>query len=126
MHSVTSNAVAQKIATIGQTFEVIYNGDTYDDTSHALSKSITNFRFICIGLRTNSDYDYILMPSTMIGINTRYVRTAMGAEGTPVTLPFPYQSTCMVTFLSNTSFKCKSLYNNVNWVLKVYAIWGVN
>ena len=105
---------------------LIYNGDTYDGTTKNFTRSIKDFRYLYIQLATNVNYDYILLPTDNIGAGTTVMRTAMmGYSQGQVTLPFPYQSTAEITILSNTTFKCVSYYNNVNWILKVRAIWGV-
>ena len=125
LHSVTSNAVAQKIGLMGKQ-ALIYNGDTYDGTTKNFTSSIKNFRYLYIQLATNLNYDYILLPTDNIDTGTSVMRTAMmGYSQGQVALPFPYQSTAEITILSDTTFKCISYYNNVNWILKVRAIWGV-
>ena len=125
MHSVTSNAVTRKIATIG-TQVLLFNGSAYDGSTKQLNESYKNYRFLYIQLQTNVDYDFILAPTDNIGNNTKFCRTLMSASSTGQVSSFPYQSTAIITILSETSFKCSSIYTNNNWVLKVTAIWGVN
>lgn len=124
MQPVSSSAVAQKISTIGQV-EVLYSGSTFDNTSKALSKSVRNYRFICVGLVTNIEYSYIIIPVALLTNNTNYAQTLMANETQQVTLPFAYQSTAIVNFPSDTTVKCKSLYNNGNWILKMHTVWGI-
>ncbi len=119
---VTSNAVAQ----LGKSTQ-IYAGSTYDGTEKTLNQSIRNFRYILIGLITNNDYDYILMPTDRVQNGTILTRSLFEASTFgQVTLPFPYQSTVLINFISDTKFKVNANYNNINWILKVYAIWGIN
>ena len=123
---VTSNGIYTEFGKLGKQ-TLLYNGNTYDGTTKQLNESIKNYRYLYIGLITNSDYDYILVPTANIQNGSSYSRTMMMASATgQITLPFSYQSSIKVTIETETSFNAVATYNNVNWILKVYAIWGVN
>ena len=118
-------AASGAVATLGKSMQ-LYNGTTYDGTIKPLSQSIRNFRYLYIGLITNGDYDYMFIPTELISNGSIFVRTMMRASSTGlISLPFDYQSTVTVTIDSDTSFHAVSMYNNVNWILKVFAIWGI-
>lgn len=126
MRAVTSNAVYDALSSLGKQ-TLLYNGITYDGTTKSLSQSLKDFRYLYIGLRTNTEYDYILVPTDNISSGAVFTRTMMMSSSTGlISLPFSYQSTTKVTILSNTSFNCVSAWNNDNWILKVYAIWGIS
>lgn len=123
---VTSDAVARNLSPLGKQV-LIYNGETYDGTEKSLTQSLKNFRYLYIGLKTNIEYDYMFLPTENIRNGDVFARTMMFSNTLgQTTLPFSYQSSAKITIVSPTSFYVQSVYNNINWILKVYAIWGIN
>ena len=118
-------AASGAVALLGTTV-LLYNGTTFDGTIKPLSQSIRKFRYLYIGLITNGEYDYMFIPTANISNGSVFARTMMMAPSTGlINLPFNYQSSVIVTIDSDTSFHAVSIYNNGNWILKVFAIWGV-
>ena len=106
---------------------LLYNGETYDGTEKSLNQSLKNFRYLYIGLKTNTETDYIMIPTENINNGNVFCRTMMQNNTFgQVTLPFAYQSSIRITIVNETKFYAQSQYNNLNWILKVYAIWGLN
>jgi hypothetical protein len=104
----------------------IFSGSTSDNTIKNLTESIRNFRYIVIVVNTNIEYDTIFLPTKDISNSVSYTRTMMETEGNnPVTIPYAYQSTANIRFPTDTTVRCKALYNNVNWILKLVAIYGI-
>lgn len=123
---ITSDAVARNILRLG-TQVLIYNGETYDGTEKSLTQSFKNFRYLYIGLKTNTEYDYIFLPTENIQNGNVFCRSMMQYNTFgQITLPFIYQSSIRITIVSEDKFYAQAQYNNINWILKVYAIWGVN
>ena len=123
---ITSGRVYQEFGTLGKQTQ-LYNGVTYDGVHKELSQSFKNFRYIYIGLKTNTETDFILLPTVNIQNGDVFCRTMMQHNSFgQITLPFAYQSSIRITIVNETEFYAQAQYNNVNWILKVYAIWGLN
>ena len=104
----------------------IFGGSTYDNTTKDLTESIRNFRYIVIVVNSNIEYDTIFLPTKDISNSVSYSRTLMETEGNnPVTVPYMYQSTANIRFPTDTTVRCNTLYNNINWILKLVAIYGI-
>lgn len=103
-----------------------------NDTEYTLSDSITNYKTIMIVYKTNWERSIRYYPveylSTLVGTSFYLIETAFidNTTGSAATLPFDYNASCTVNFISTTKFKSKLCFNNPNWNLSVTAIYGIN
>ena len=103
----------------------MWAGAISDEDNHNLSDNIQNYTFLIVQMVTNQEYDYMILPVSSITLNQYFARTMMANSTTEVTLPFSYQSTCLFKFPSYTTIQNKSLYNNINYRLKICNVWGI-
>ena len=126
VHSVTSNAVAEALGNkLNNTKTLLLNGRVTGSTAN-LSDSIANYKYLLVYFQTNVENDSMLIPVSAIYNGSWYAKTLMISENEGQLTDFTYKSTCSFSFSSNTQITQKVFYNNVNWQLRINAIWGIN
>ena len=126
MHSVTSNAVYNALGDkLNNTKTLLLSGRVTGSTA-TLSDSITNYKFLLVMFMTNVESDFMLIPVSANYSGLYYAKTLMISENEGQKTDFDYKSTCSFKFSSNTQVIQKVFYNNVNWQLRIQAIWGIN
>ena len=106
----------------------LFSGSTTPDnsTSYALSEAYTNFEYIMITARTNTDYQTMTIKTDDISSSANYMFSAYQNNQTGLTTSFSYMATCLVTFTDTTHFKVNGSWTNANWILKPVNVWGIN
>ena len=106
----------------------LYTGAAVPDnsTSYSLSEPYTRFEYILINVRTNVDYQTMLVKTDDITSSSNYMFSAFQNNQTGLTTAFSYMAACVVTFTDTMHFKVNGSWTNVNWILKPVNIWGIN
>lgn len=126
MYSVSSNAVAQALGNkLNNTKTLLLNSRITGSTAN-LSDSIANYKYLLVRFQTNVENDFMLIPVSANYNGSWYAKTLMISEDEGQLTDFTYKSTCTFSFSSNTQITQKVFYNNVNWQLRIQAIWGIN
>lgn len=129
--STSTNPISSKgvyDAVFGET--VLFEGAASSSgTEYNLSESIQNFRQIRIECSTNSEWEYVTIPTSVIavGSNERTISFSFVNSSTstnPVT-SMNWSSVCSIRFITNTKFVPMIVYMNVNIYLKPRRIIGI-
>lgn len=101
--------------------EIYYNANNLKVDSVTLDKPFTDYDFLLIETHTNSEIYTSLVKSTDIK-----------AQYYPCIAEYYYTAndyyTCATRFINidNQSFNVDYNFNNVNWIVKPYKIYGIN
>lgn len=113
--------------TLGST-EVIYSGGkTLDGTTKNLAYDIRRYRYIIIEIRSNVEYDFMIIPISILALNTSYMRVFLGESSGKQGLvsAMDLMANVRVTFLSYTTFKAVGAYTYDGWQVGVSRIIGI-
>lgn len=127
----TSNLAAVSGGGLNKLFEVkrLQNGTVNLDESAVLSEPITNFRFVLLIYRTNSDVKSQLLPTNILVGENLSIITGAEAASTSGTQSWPlqYSASVAVKFTDASTIKCTSQYQtNANWMLKLVSVYGIS
>lgn len=125
-HGNILSGVAEQISRL-TTLTQIWGGEALDvGNVYNMTRDYTDFKYLLVTASTNYERKNILIPTSKIRANDIYSDILSSGEWVATSNAFRYNSYYGIKFTAANAFQLVTLaYNNVNWILKPTAIYGI-